>query len=143
MGRRPLYDVPGDLSPEERTKHRKKLKQKAYLLRKEQQIERMKAELNDFRYILGMAVIDGVTGKELTTPPTPLELSPEDLVKIAKFLMEAEVAPNNDVLADRFRQALRVLIRHNMDFGILLLGRAIVEQAEQARDDEESNDSCL
>ena len=141
MGRRSIYDVPGNLSPEERKKYRNKLWQAAFRLRRDEKIEAMKAELNDFRYVLGKAMVDGVTGKELA----PLELSPEDLVKVAKFLMEAEVAPNNEVLADRFRQALRVLIQHNMDFGTLLLGRPIVEQAEQAeqfRDDEESNGSC-
>jgi hypothetical protein len=144
MGRGSIYDVPGNLPPEERKKYRNKLWQAAFRLRRDEKIEAMKAELNDFRYVLGKAMVDGVTSKELA----PLELSPEDLVKVAKFLMEAEVAPNNEVLADRFRQALRVLIQHNMDFGTLLLGRPIVEQAEQAeqaeqsRDDEESNGSC-
>jgi hypothetical protein len=120
MGRRPLYDVPVDISPEEKKKYRKKLQQQ------NQKIKEMKAELDDFRYTLGKAAFDGVTGKELA----PLELPPEKIVKVAKFLMEAEVASDPGVLVDRFRQAQRVLIQHNMDFGTLLLGRAIVAQSK-------------
>ena len=126
MGRRPLYDVPVDISPEEKKKYRKKLQQQAGRLRRNQKIKEMKAELDDFRYTLGKAAFDGVTRKELA----PLELPPDKIVKVAKFLMEAEVASDPGVLADRFRQAQRVLIQHNMDFGTLLLGRAIVAQSK-------------
>jgi len=144
MGRHPLYEVPGDLSPEEIHKYRKRLRQKASRRRQKQQIKEMKTELNDFRYNAGMAAIvdASATGKELTTAP-PLELPHEDRVKVAKFLMEAQVAPDNDVLADCFRQALRVLIQHKMDFGIFILGKAIVENSrgEPSRDDGDHEDS--
>ena len=105
-------------------------------------IKEMKTELNDFRYNAGMAAIVDSTSKELTTAP-PLELPHEDRVKVAKFLMEAQVAPDNDVLADCFRQALRVLIQHKMDFGIFILGKAIVENSrgEPSRDDDDHEDS--
>ena len=126
MGRRSIYDVPENLPPEEKKKCRKKLQQRALRRRRGEEIKAMKIELSDFRYIFHKAVIDGVTGKELAPS---IELSPEELVKVAKFLMEAEIASDPNVLIDRFRQAQRVLIRHNMDFVTLLLGRVIVERS--------------
>ena len=126
MGRRSIYDVSENLPPEEKKKCRKKLQQRALRRRRGEEIKAMKIELSDFRYIFHKAVIDGVTGKELAPS---IELSPEELVKVAKFLMEAEIASDPNVLIDRFRQAQRVLIRHNMDFVTLLLGRVIVERS--------------
>jgi hypothetical protein len=126
MGRRSIYDVSENLPPEEKKKCRKKLQQRALRRRRAEESKAMKIELSDFRYTFRKAVIDGVTGKELAPS---IELSPEELVKVAKFLMEAEIASDPNVLIDRFRQAQRVLIRHNMDFVTLLLGRVIVERS--------------
>jgi hypothetical protein len=133
MGRRPLYEIPADLSPKEKAKYRNMLKARRFRLRRKQLIKKLQVELNDFRLVLGMARIDGVTGQELA----PLELPLDSLVKVAKSLMEAEVASDPTAIASIFRQAQRVLIQHGMDFGTLLLGKAMVAQSNA---DEEGED---
>ena len=59
----------------------------------------------------------------------PGDLSPEEIHKYRKRLS--------------VRQALRVLIQHKMDFGIFILGKAIVENSrgEPSRDDDDHEDS--
>ena len=100
MGRRAKCDVPADLSPKERAKYLHKNREARFRLRQSEKIKALKAKVVDLQIAIVDDTFDEAVNKELT---------PTEGAQIAKLVMEAMLAPDNEIRSVKIQQAQEII----------------------------------